>query len=212
MSDEEYFNKADYFKGKTSGYKLGYRLYDSKVRWIPPIREAMRFKEGGNILDIGCAYGFFLKFLPSSFRKYGVEISRSAAAQAKLNNPKGNIAGGDFLKKRYPENFFDIITAFEVLEHLPKLRETIEKMHTLLKKDGYLIASFPIVESFLERKWFTQFDESHINPSDKVLSDLGKKFIVINRKFTFDCFSLIIISKFRIFPVHQSYFIVARKK
>lgn len=209
--NDAYFDKTEYFEGKTSGYKLGYKLYNSRIRWIPPIKEVTRFKTGGNVLDIGCAYGFFLKFLPPAFRKYGIEISANAAAHAKANSD-AHIIAGDFLKKKFSRNFFDVVTAFEVLEHLPKLRETIDKIHSLLRNDGYLIASFPIVKSFLERKWFTQFDETHINPSDKVLAEVERKFEILDRKFTFDCFSFILISRFRIAPVHQSYFIIARKK
>lgn len=209
---DEYFNKAAYFEGKTSGYKLGYRLYNSRIRWIPPMKELMRFKSSGNVLDVGCAYGFFLKFLPSSFSKHGIEISRSAAMHAQANNPASRIIAGDFLKAKFAKNFFDVVTAFEVLEHLPRLGSTIDKIHALLKKDGYLIASFPIVESSLERKWFTQFDETHINPSDRVISEIERKFEILDKKFTFDCFSFIVISSFRIAPVHQSYFIIAKKK
>ncbi len=200
-----------YFEGDTSGYKLGYALYDSRARWIPLMKEIVRFKSGGDALDIGCAYGFFLKFLPASFRKHGIEISPEAVAFARKNNPGARIFAGDFLKRKFIGKF-DVITAFEVLEHLPDLGRPLGKIRSLLKEDGYFFASFPVVESFLERKWFTHFDETHVNPSGKVLDEIEKKFDILSRKFTFDCFSFIVISRFRIAPVHQSYFVVAQRK
>lgn len=212
VEHDDHFNKSTYFKGKTSGYILGYELLNSKRRWNPIIKEIMKSKQNGKILDIGCAYGFLLKFLPNSFKKYGIELSEDAVLSAKSENPEADIYLGNFIKTKFDENTFDVITAFETLEHIPELTETIEKAYALLKKDSYFIVSFPIVESFLERKWFTMFDKTHINPSGKILNEIKRKFDVLSIKYTFECFKFILITKYRIFPVHQSYFIVASKK
>ena len=193
-------------------YWKGYDSLNTKHRWKPLVKEILKFKKGGNILDIGCAYGFLLKFLPDSFKKYGIDKSGIAVGSARLENPQAKIFLGDFTKTKFEENSFDVITAFEVLEHITELKETIEKAYDLLKKDGYFIASFPIVESFLEKKWFTMFDKTHINPSGKILGEIKRRFNIVSSKYTFDCVKFIIIPKFRTFPVHQSCFIIAHKK
>lgn len=204
----DYFYKSPY----RYIYVRGYESLNSRMRWVPIIKEIIKFKQEGKILDIGCAYGFFLKFLPNSFEKYGVDKSKIAVSHARLENPEAKIFLGDFIKTKFEKNKFDIITAFETLEHITDLKEIIEKVQNLLKKDGYFIASFPVVESFLEKKWFTMFDKTHINHSDKVLNEIKRKFNIILTKYTFDCVKFIIIPKYRIFPVHQSYFIIAHNK
>ena len=212
MNKDQYFDKQSYFEGKTSGYKFGgYELLNARIRWTPIIREITRFKKDGSILDVGCAYGYFLKFLPTSFRKYGVELSKEAIEYAHAQNTDYLVIYGDFLKTKFKKRYFDVITVFETLEHLHELSKTIKKIHTILKNDGYFFASFPIVESFLEKKWFTNFDETHINPSEKVLKEIKKQFKIIDYKYTFDCLKFILITKYRIAPVHQSYFLVCQK-
>ena len=214
ISDKEHAKTNDYFYRAPYRYIYwnGYESLNIRVRWEPIIKEIMRFKQGGKILDIGCAYGFLLKFLPNSFEKYGVDRSKIAVNRAKRENPQAKIYLGDFTKTKFEENSFDVITVFETLEHVVELGKTIEKAHSLLKEDGYLIASFPIVESFLEKKWFTMFDKTHINPSGRVLGEIKRRFNIVSNKYTFDCVKFIMIPSFRTFPVHQSYFIVGHKK
>ena len=202
----------DYHNTSPYRYIFGYKTLNSRMRWTPIIKEIMRFKQEGTILDIGCAYGFLLKFLPNSFEKYGVDKSKIAVSSARGGNPQAKIFLGNFVKTKFEKNSFDVITAFEVLEHVTDLKETVEKVHDLLKKDGYFIASFPPVESPLQVKWFTLFDVTHINHSGKVLNEIKRKFNIILTKYSFDCFKFIIISKYRFFPVHHSYFIIAHKK
>ena len=204
--------RNDYFETSPYRYIFGYKTLNSRMRWTPLIKEIMRFKQEGTILDIGCAYGFLLKFLPNSFEKYGVDKSKIAVLSARQGNPQAKIYLGNFVKTKFEKNFFDVITAFEVLEHVIDLKGTVEKVHDLLKKDGYFIASFPVVESRLQVKWFTLFDETHINHSDKVLNEIKRKFDIIQTKYVFDCFKFELVLKYRIFPVHHSYFIIARKK
>lgn len=210
--NKDAFNKNSYFKGKSSGYLMGYKLLNSLTRWKPIIKEIMKYKKEGRILDIGCAYGYLLKFLPNYFNKYGIEISTDAVLIAKREAFNANIVSGDFIQTKFEDNYFDVITALETLEHLPELRDCIEKIHNLLKKDGYFIVSFPVVESNLQKRWFTQFDKTHINPSGKVLNEINRKFEIISVKYTFDMFKMITISRFKYFPVHHAYFIVARKR
>lgn len=192
-------------------YWKGYESLNYKTRWQPLVNEVLKYKKEGSVLDIGCAYGFFLRQMPDTFEKSGIDMSEVAATRAKKENPNAHIFNLSFdnfdLKIKY-----DIITCFETLEHLEKLEEALEKVYTLLNYDGYFIASFPITESWIEKKWFTMFDKTHINPSNAILSEIEGKFWIIDKKYTFDCVRFILLPRFRTFPVHQSYFIFAQKK
>lgn len=201
-------------------YAKGYESLNHNARWRPLAKEILKYKQNGRILDIGCAYGFLLRQLPDAFEKHGIDMSQITVERARKENPSASITQGDFNMMKWEETFhegsFDVITAFETLEHLLEhlgdLKLVIEKINYLLKDNGYFFASFPIVESWLERKWFTMFDKTHINPSGKVLDEVKKRFEIVNQKYTFDCVKFIMLPTLRIFPVHQSYFITARKK
>ncbi|MBR9705525.1 class I SAM-dependent methyltransferase [Candidatus Pacearchaeota archaeon] len=107
----------------------------------------------GKILDIGCAKGEFLSFLKNKgYDVYGVEPSAdSKIAEKKGIKVKNSIS--DFKK-----NFFDIITMWQVIEHLHNPNETLKKINHLLKKDGNLVISTLNMESseakFFKKHWF----------------------------------------------------------
>jgi 2-polyprenyl-3-methyl-5-hydroxy-6-metoxy-1,4-benzoquinol methylase len=52
---------------------------------------------------------------------------------------KLNVITGDLLSARYPDDFFDIITMFDVLEHLPNPIETLTECSRIIKRGGILI-------------------------------------------------------------------------
>lgn len=129
--------------------------------WGIPWQEAMknkaepilRYKKKGRILDIGCGDGSLLKFLKESgWQTYGVELQDSSSLYAQ--NVLGlNVFSGRFEEANYPEDSFDVITLFHVLEHLPNPSGTLKKARMLLRKDGFLLIAVPNFHS-LEAKLF----------------------------------------------------------
>ncbi len=72
------------------------------------------------ILDLGCAFGFFLESLPCEFRKCGVDASEHAIRQAAARVPDAQLIVGDCAAPPF-RGPFDVIVAFDVLEHIPDL-------------------------------------------------------------------------------------------
>lgn len=94
------------------------------------------------LLEVGSGYGYFLKFLPRNIKKYVVEVSKIAAKETKRNNNDAKIYDKDFryvplIKK------FDYIVSFDVIEHQIDLRWYLEKVYSLLKKNGIFIFTTP---------------------------------------------------------------------
>jgi len=113
-------------------------------------------KKHGKILDVGCATGVFLKEMQEhGWDAYGVEPSVYAAGVA--GGQSGlNVFNGYLSEAGFEENFFDVITLWDVFEHLPDPVETLETIKRILKPDGSLVITMPNTDSW-ERKIFKQY-------------------------------------------------------
>ncbi len=190
----------DYFSGAEDGF--GYVNYDSdKEPMIPTFEKYLGLcekfgKKNGNLLDIGAATGFFMSIAKSrGFAVSGVEISAFAA---NIGRKKGlNISVGDILSNQKPENFFDVVTMFDVLEHMTNpFREMLEARLTL-KSGGLLVINTPNGQSLLSKimktRWHLVVPPEHLFYfSPQNLSEyLGKNGFEIlytgsvSKKFTF---------------------------
>ena len=111
------------------------------------IKLVQEYKKSGFLLDVGCSSGLFLELARSfSWKCYGVEVNKDTAAIAKQ---KGfNIIVGDLLNAEFPDETFDVITFWEVLEHVKDPTSTLRRARSLLKDDGYLFISTPNISGF----------------------------------------------------------------
>lgn len=94
------------------------------------------------ILDIGCGCGAFLDIARIfGFQGYGIEASKAQANYAK-DELYLNVKVGDNLEC-YKDECFDVVTMFEVLEHIETPRKFLGNIGRVLKNDGYLTCSIP---------------------------------------------------------------------
>ena len=102
----------------------------------------------GRILDVGCQKGVFLKDMQDKgWDCYGVDISETACEIARDSRGLENIYTGDIQDVNLPENYFDVITLWHVIEHLYDPRAVICKLRKLLKPDGVLVIECPNIDS-----------------------------------------------------------------
>jgi SAM-dependent methyltransferase len=73
----------------------------------------------------------------------------------------GRVVRSTLLDAQYPGGSFDVVTMFEVLEHLPAIKAHLQEAMRLLKPGGWLCVSVPNFES-LERyvfgRWWVGLD------------------------------------------------------
>jgi len=98
-----------------------------------------KYKKKGRILDIGCAAGFFLHIAKQQgFDPYGVDVSENlcdfAEREFKLDVFCGTLSEGN-----YPSEYFDVVTMFDVLSHLPTPVENLNEVYRVLRDDGLLL-------------------------------------------------------------------------
>lgn len=99
------------------------------------IEEALPQK--GKILDIGCSSGYFLDVM-HGWEKYGVEISNKYASVASKKYGD-NIFHGSIDDYESEDEFFDVITLQDSLDHMLSPEKILNKCNKLLKPDGYII-------------------------------------------------------------------------
>lgn len=120
-------------------------------------RRALMGRPPGRTLDVGCGNGDSLADLRKlGWDVYGTDLSAAAVA---LVRSKGiTVHQGDLASARFPDGFFDVVTLWHVLEHLPEPREELAEIRRILRADGLLVVEVPNIASPTFRlcgaRWF----------------------------------------------------------
>lgn len=113
--------------------------------------------DSGKILDIGTASGGFLKVAKDrGWDTYGIEPNKWLCDWAKKNYNL-NIIQGTLFDKKFPKNYFDVVTMWDVLEHVHDPAKTLKEIYRILKPGGLLVINYPDIGSavsrLMKRKW-----------------------------------------------------------
>lgn len=160
-----------YFCGEDK--QFGYIDYDKDkelmrnvfLKYLKIIAVNFEKAQGKKLLDIGAATGFFVNLAREyGFDAEGIEISKWASEQGRKKGLK--IQHGALDTIQFPENSFDVITLFDVLEHISAPDVFLEKIFLILKKDGVLIINTPDAKSvwlkILGKKWQALIPPEHL--------------------------------------------------
>ena len=103
------------------------------LRHLPP-----RMARGGRLLDVGCAAGFFLAEAQAWYEVQGVELSAwsSAYARDKLGL---KVFTGTLAQALLPSAVFDVITLWDVIEHVPDPVALLADAARVLAPSGSLV-------------------------------------------------------------------------
>ena len=108
---------------------------------------ATQFVESKTVLDAGCGtgYGPFLLSQKSAKKVVGIDLSKEAIAycNSHYKSPNLEFKEDDCTRCHFNDSEFDIITSFEVIEHLKDPRSFLSEVKRVLKKDGLFILSTP---------------------------------------------------------------------
>ncbi|HEY0070846.1 MAG TPA: class I SAM-dependent methyltransferase [Chloroflexia bacterium] len=121
------------------------------ARWRPFLEVVEASRHYNRLLDVGCATGeFLLAARTREWEVYGVETSPPAAAQAE-RLAGGTVHAGTLETSHFPEAYFDVITMWDVIEHLQDPRAYLQKAHSLLRPEGLLSITTPNIRSLAYR-------------------------------------------------------------
>src|SRR3990172_1374646 len=161
------------------------RQDDFKKRYEGYIRNIKKLEGSGKLLDIGCNIGFFMKAAQQAgFDVKGVELNEGCAAYGR---EKFHL---DIYSKciediGFSDKTFDIITLFDVLEHVPDMHGFLVEVRRILKNNGLLILQSPNFNSLMAEltkskwHWLTPTDHLyHFTPETMIRFLLSHGFAV----------------------------------
>lgn len=114
-----------------------------RVRFSEELDRIEVIARRGRILDIGCAWGFFLDGCKQrGWDVQGVELSHVEARYARQRFGIDVFAGalGD---ARFPDRHFDVVTLWHVFEHIHDPLATLVEIRRILKPDGVVVIAVP---------------------------------------------------------------------
>lgn len=131
------------------------------------LRKIQKHKQSGRLLDIGCAFGYFVELtLNKGYDAYGFDASSYATEEAQRVVGSSRIQHGTIGEVHYTEKSFDVITMFDIFEHLDDPRKDLHRVYTWLKDDGVIIIATGDTESLfarvLGRRWTFFIPPQHL--------------------------------------------------
>ncbi|MCQ6254489.1 class I SAM-dependent methyltransferase [Methanocaldococcus sp.] len=167
------FSKEYFEGGKQSNYR-SYKNWEKVIRGIyfSEVLKNVNVR-GARVLDIGCAYGYFLKCCDEiGCETYGIDISEYAINQAKKEtNAKLFVHDVDKGLPMFEDDSFDLVTMFDVIEHLHSPYFVLKEIYRVLKVSGKIIITTPnlnAIDRFLkkvlrkEKTWHGFRDKTHL--------------------------------------------------
>jgi len=102
-------------------------------------------KNQQKILDIGCGDGVLLSLIKNAIL-YGIDLDQASLdyAAVKVN---AKFVRASAAKLPFQANFFDVVLATEIIEHLDQPEKLIQEAKRVLKSNGHLILTTPIKQS-----------------------------------------------------------------
>jgi 2-polyprenyl-3-methyl-5-hydroxy-6-metoxy-1,4-benzoquinol methylase len=139
-----------------TGYHTAFRSHTSAASRAHAARAAefltivRRHRPPGSILDVGCSVGFFLeRARAEGWTTSGVEISNDTAALARQRGL--DVFTGTLEQAGFRAGSFDVVTMWDVLEHLEDPVATVATAADVLKEEGLFVLSTPNIAGLFPR-------------------------------------------------------------
>jgi len=127
---------------------------------------AARFAEGRHVLDAGCGSGYgSARLALKAARVVGADISSEALTYARQHYAIGklHLLQTSCLRLPVPDDTFDLVVAFEVIEHLVDWRDFLHEMRRVTKPEGLFIVSTPNKAYYAASRGAAQANPYHVH-------------------------------------------------
>lgn len=161
--------KENYFKKGKEKKEFGYSDYDTdkepmKIIFEDYLKEAEKLTSGRKIFDIGAATGYFLDLAKKrGWETFGSDISKYAAEIAGQRGHK--VIYGDLVNAKIDEQY-DVVTLWDVLEHLKDPGKYLKIANKILADSGILFINTVNIQStwakLLGKRWHLIVPPEHL--------------------------------------------------
>jgi SAM-dependent methyltransferase len=146
--------------------------------------------DGGALVDVGCAHGWFVEEAMSNFNVLGIEPDEAVFCSTAAKGLP--VRKGYFPEALEASETFDVIVFNDVIEHIPRIEEVLESCRERLNEAGLLVLNLPSSDGifyklsrlfgrigklgFFERLWQKDLPSPHVHYfNSRNLSDLLSK-------------------------------------
>jgi SAM-dependent methyltransferase len=153
--DEEYYGILH----EQAGYPSDRWEYGITIRRVLPL-----FPNGGKILDIGTGDGAFLKKLPATWIRHATEGSDTTRQLLRRDQIECFDSTADAIANA--AKAFQVVTMFQVLEHVAGFEALLRDCFQLLQPDGVIVISVPSSAAMFAQERLTGCQDmtpNHIN-------------------------------------------------
>jgi 2-polyprenyl-3-methyl-5-hydroxy-6-metoxy-1,4-benzoquinol methylase len=146
------YQDSAYFSGSA---ELGYEGYESEAPALTRtfqrrLDELAPYQPRGRLLDVGCGTGLLVEAaLARGYDAHGIDASAHAVERAQ-RTLGARVRVGTLDSARFDEPF-DLVTGFDVFEHLYQPRAFVRRLASLLRPGGSVALATPNYDSWLRR-------------------------------------------------------------
>lgn len=164
--DEGYWNSDAAKERGYTDYRSDQALYlRTYRRRLKVLRR--HFPRPGRVLDVGCAAGYFLKVMQEeSWKVTGLEPSDAIRPHAKELLGQENVRAGLLGEVDLKPASFDLITMWDVIEHIPDPVAAVHEVRKLLAPGGKFLIETQNIDSraakVLGKRWQHYKHAEHI--------------------------------------------------
>lgn len=210
--------------------RVAYRIWRRKLRRCGGLKKDARFR----LLDVGCGPGYLLRCMETWFPRaetYGLDAEQRLLDYAGRHLKRTQLVQGRAEQPPFGAEFFDVVAALHVLEHLDNPDSFLAEAHRVLRPGGFLLAATPnpcgVAAAVLKDKWSgyrddhvslklpRQWREMITHSGFEILSDgtTGLSGFAVFRRTPLALINWLPIAAFGYFPWErgESYMTIARK-
>ncbi len=150
MYDDQYFDeRREYFFDNPIVEKSNVSENPTIQSFCSGLSLIEQYASRGRLLDVGCAVGVFLSLAKDAgWEAHGVDISNYAVSYCR--DTLGHKAYcGDLRDIGLPDREYDVVTLWDVIEHLVDPVAQLKEAHRILKKDGIVLVDTPNEDSLI---------------------------------------------------------------